>query len=597
MNETKNKKASLAIFIFCLIWGLFQIWYATLGMGVLDQYQVLWIYLMFALSLAFLVYPTSPKKGIAWYDILLAIIATLPLLYLLLNHEYVISGRIQNVTPLKPIEKVLGVLLIVLVLEATRRATGWALPIVATFFIIYSLFGHYFPGSLYHERVPPEIFLEDQYLLTLGIFGIPIMVAATVIIYFSIFGALLQNIGLSDYFMEFAKAFVGHRRGGPAKVAVVSSGLMGMISGSAVANVYGTGVITIPMMKKLGFPNYLAGAVEAAASTGGQITPPLMGAAAFVMAQFLGVDYIDVAIAAVIPALLYYIGMYMQISFEAQLKNLRALSPEEIPSKSHVLKRIYLLTPIAIVTVLLLLRYPVHQAVLATMGYTIVLIMVTETLRVYKATKDKEVVFEFAKSLGGSIATGTRQNIPMALAAATAGIVVGVITETGLGVRFASMVLRASHGIPWVAAILTAIVTVILGMGIPTTPAYIITASLSAPALLKLGFPELSVHMFILYYAALSAITPPVAMAAYAGATVAEAPFMKTAITACRLGIVAFIMPFVFMYKPEILINYPAPILAKLGWIGLLTAIVLVGLYMAYKFFGKRQGVPIRWEL
>jgi len=231
------------------------------------------------------------------------------------------------------------------------------------------------------------------------------------------------------------------------------------------------------------------------------------------------------------------------------------------------------------------------------MGYTIVIVFVAETLRVYKATRNARVVLEFVKTLGASIANGTRQNIPIALAAATAGIVVGVITETGLGVRFASIILRISHGIPWLAAILTALVSVILGMGIPTTPAYIITASLAAPALIKLGFPELSSHMFILYFAALSAITPPVAMAAYAGATVAQAPFMKTAVTACRLGIVAFIMPFVFMYKPEILINYPAPITAKLFWIVILTAVVIVALYAAYKIVGKIRGISIRWEL
>ena len=505
-------------------------------------------HLLFALALVFILYPASrrfDRHRVPIYDLALIAVAVAATAYLYVRHDHVVT-RFFYVDPLLPEEFVLGGATILLVLEATRRIMGLTLPILASIFLGYALAGPYMPGILQHRGQSIETVIDQMYLVPEGIFGIPLGVSATYIILFIIFGAFLEKSGVGDFFIVLSKAIAGGSRGGPAKVAVVSSALFGTISGSAVANVVTTGNFTIPLMKKIGYKPHFAGAVEAASSTGGQIMPPIMGAAAFVMAEFTGIPYIEIIKHAALPAVLYFGAIFASVHLEALKTGLKGLPKAEIPNLGRtLLTGGHLLLPIPLIVGLLFAGYtPMYAAIVATIA-TIGLSWLRKETRM----GPKEIWFALER--------GAMNTLTVAVACATAGIIIGVVALTGLGLKFTSVVLAMSAGNLIPALVLTMIAGLILGMGLPTTPAYIVQAALLIPALIQMGIVPIAAHMFAFYFAIISAITPPVALASYAAAGVAQSDAMRTGWTAMKLGATAYIVPFMFAFSPALLLVGP----------------------------------------
>jgi TRAP transporter 4TM/12TM fusion protein len=443
---------------------------------------------------------------------------------------------------------IVAVLGILLTLEATRRIVGLPIVIVASCFLIYAYLGPYFPGFLNHRGYEIKRIVTHMWLTTEGIMGIPLGVSSTFIFLFILFGAFLNSTGIMDFFMDISNAIAGWASGGPAKVAVLASALEGTVSGSSVANTVGSGSFTIPMMKRLGYRAEFAGAVEAAASTGGQIMPPVMGAAAFLMAEFIGVPYVEIAKAAIIPAVLYFTGIWVVVHFEAKKCGLRGLSRAELPNLWHVLKKdSYLIFPLVAIIYLLVEGFTPMRAALGGLGLCIVVSMFRKATRL-NLTK-----------LLNTLEAGARGALGVALACATAGIIVGVVTLTGVGLKMGDGLLALSGGFLIPTLIFTMITSLILGMGAPTTANYIITSTCAAPAILALGVPVLAAHMFVFYFGIIADITPPVALAAFAGAALAKANPMKTGIEATKLAIAAFIVPYIFVFSPELLLINATP--------------------------------------
>lgn len=498
------------------------------------------IHLGFALILTFLVHP-SKKKEYKIFDILMIIISLVSILYILINYNYFIT-RFVYASKLKTIDIICGIFAILAILEATRRVIGLALPITASVFMIYTFFGKYLPGIFYHRGFSLNMFIDYQYMFQDGIFGVPLATSAGFIILFMIFGALMDKTGTGQFFIDFATALTGGFRGGPAKVAIVSSAIMGTISGSAVANVTTTGIFTIPMMKKLGYSSVFAGAVEAVASTGGQLMPPIMGAAAFIMAELTGIPYVKIALHAAIPALLYYLAVFIGVHFEAIKLDLQPIPKDERPNvKEVLLAKGHLMIPLVILVVLLASGYsPMYSA----LGGIISIILVSS---LKKETRMSPKGFLDALEEGGKAA------ILVALACACAGIIIGVVTLTSLGLKLSSSLLAISGGTLIPALIISMVVGIILGCGLPVSASYVIMAAIVVPALIKLGVSTIAANMFALYFAVLSNITPPVALSAYAAAGISGADPLKTGLTAAKLGLVSFIVPFMFVYSPELL--------------------------------------------
>jgi TRAP transporter 4TM/12TM fusion protein len=495
------------------------------------------VHVGFALTLAFLTLPW--RKSVARevpspIDLALIVVALAATAYPILFLDYFLT-RMYYVDDPAIVDLVLGYAMVLLVLEATRRSVGLALPLTAAAFIVYALvFGG--QGWL--------ILIDQLYLTTEGIFGIPAGVSATYVILFIIFGALVERTGTGTLFMDFALALTGHQVGGPAKVACVTSGLFGTVSGSAVANVMTTGTFTIPLMRRIGYRPAFAGSVEAVASTGGQIMPPIMGAAAFVMAEFLGVSYLHVAAAALIPAVLYFFALFMAVHFEAKRTGLKGLPRADLPPLGEVLKeRGHLFLPLVIIIGVLFAGYSAAYAALCG----IVSVIPTALLR-----KSTRAGITWRTVVEGLIA-GARNTVTVALACACAGIVVGVITLTGLGIDFTSLVLAAAQNTLLLALVLTMAAGIILGMGMPTTPAYIVQVALLVPALVRLEVPLEAAHMFAFYFAILSAITPPVALAVYAANSISQGGLWQTGVSALKLGATGYIIPFMFVFGPSLL--------------------------------------------
>ncbi len=500
-------------------------------------------HLLFALVLIFLLFPRFGRgegRTPAVTDWLLIAASLVTIAYLWLNHKYLYE-RFVFVDDLRPADMVLGSIFILLVLESTRRVIGWAMPITAVLFAAYALF---------IARVPLASVIEINYLTTEGIFGIPLSVSATYVILFILFGAFVERSGAGKMFMDFALSLTGHSVGGPAKVAVITSGLFGTISGSAVANVMTTGTFTIPMMMRLGYRPAFAGAVEAVASTGGQIMPPIMGAAAFVMAEFLGVSYLTVAVFALIPALLYYVAVFVAVHFEALRTGMRGLPREECPRLRQVLReRGHLFLPLAIIVGVLVAGYSAPFAALCG----IVSVVPVALLR---ASTRREINL---RGVIEALESGARGSLSIAAACACAGIVIGAIAQTGLGLTFTSFVLAVAQNTLVPALVLTMLAGIILGMGLPTTPAYIIQVALLVPALVKLGIAIQAAHLFVFYFAILSAITPPVALAVYAACGLSRSNLWETGWAAVKLGATGYIVPFMFAFSPALLLLGPWP--------------------------------------
>jgi TRAP transporter 4TM/12TM fusion protein len=531
------------MYVYIILMGIFHLYTAVFG--TYEAYLQRMIHLAWVLPMAFIFYPAtknSPMDQPTRLDWLLATVSVIPGIYGIVYYGEIVV-RITQVDPLTPAQLWLGILLTFILLEATRRVVGLPLTLIAAFFAGYMYFGTYLPGILKGLQFTlPEV-IEEIYLTGEGIFSIPLGVSATFVMIFLIFGGFLEKSGIGEYFMEFAQAFAGTTPGGPAKIAVVSSCLFGSISGSAVANVYGTGTFTIPLMKRLGYQPYFAGAVEAVASSGGQIMPPIMGAGAFIMASLLGIQFREVIIAAALPALLYYGAVFLMVHLRAIKLGLRGLKPEELPSKRYVLKHSYKLIPIAGLLWMLLTGYTPMLAAVIGIGMAWVVSLFDPRHRM----GPREIL--------DAIYSGASNITVVAIACAAAGIIVGSVSLTGIGFKFVGLIFSLARDIPFLALILIMLVSLILGMGLPTTAAYILAAALGVPALTRLGFNPLGAHLFVFYFAIISAITPPVALAAYAASSVAGAHPNRTGFQAMRLGILAFIVPYAFCYDPGLILN------------------------------------------
>lgn len=436
----------------------------------------------------------------------------------------------------------LGIAAILVVLEATRRAIGLPIVILAVVFLLYAYFGNLLPGVAGHRGYSVERIVSQMYLGGGGIFGTPLGVSATFVILIVLFGAVLESSGAGKVLMDIATALTGRSRGGPAKAAVVGSSLMGMISGTAVANVLTTGTISIPLMKRSGYRPEASGAIEAVASTGGQLMPPVMGAAAFLMADLTGIPYFDIAGAAILPALLFYIVLFAVVHLEALKRNIPVLDLGDLPSLPRTL----------IDGGHLLLSLPLFIYLIFS-GYSVMYASFWALIAGVALSYLRRQTWLTPRKILRAIVNGTEAVIPVATACASAGIIIGVITLTGLGLKFSSFIVSLSAGSLFLALVLTMVASLILGMGLPTAAAYILVATLAAPALETLGIPKLAAHLFVFYSAMLSAITPPVALAAYAAAGLANANPFRIALTACKFGIAAFMVPYFFAYHPVLL--------------------------------------------
>jgi TRAP transporter 4TM/12TM fusion protein len=491
-------------------------------------------HLLFSLALVFLLYPGLARRSErpGWLDFVGIALSIVVIVYLWIHYDE-LQDRIVYVDDLTTTQMVFGVILIVLVLDATRRVIGWALPVTALIFLGYAAL-----------KARPEQIVEMMYVTTEGIFGPTLGVSAGYVILFVLFGTFMERTGVGRLFMDFALALAGRSAGGPGKVAVVSSSLFGTISGSAVANVLVDGPITIPLMKRTGFRPPFAAAVESVASTGGQIMPPVMGAAAFVMAEFLSVSYLQVTLWALIPAVLYYVAVFYAVHFEAKRVGLAGLPDPEVPRLLAVLReRGHMFTPIAVMLVGLFSGYSAPLCALAATLSCVPAALVRKTTRA-------NVTWQ---GIVSALEDGAKQAIPVALACAAAGIVIGSIALTGAGIKFTSFVLALTQDSLVLALVLMALAGIVLGMGMPTTPAYIVMVALLVPAIAKLGVIPPAAHMFAFYFAILSAITPPVALAVYAAAGLAKANMWTSGWAAMRAAAPAYIVPFMFAYEPALL--------------------------------------------
>jgi TRAP transporter 4TM/12TM fusion protein len=489
------------------------------------------VHLGFALVLAFLVLSPRPR----WLQVVLVIASIVVCGYLVVERDYV-TNRMVYVDDLQPLDWIFSAAAVLLVLDATRRSVGWTLPLTAVGFLLYALT---LGGNTLRELA------EQMYLGTEGIFGIPIYVSATYVMLFIVFGALVERTGTGQLFMDFALSLTGRAAGGPAKVACITSGMFGTVSGSAVANVMTTGTFTIPMMKRIGYSPAFAGGVEAVASTGGQIMPPIMGAAAFIMAEFLGISYLTVTIYALLPALLYYFALFMTVHFEAKRIGMKGLPRAELPRMGEVLKgRGHLFLPLAIIIGVLLAGYSAPFAALCGIASTIPTALARSSTRHYVRLDN----------LIDALEAGARNTVSVALSCACAGIVIGVVYLTGLGLEFTDIVLHAAANHMLLALLLTMVAGIVLGMGMPTAPAYIMQTALLVPALVKLGITVEAAHMFVLYFAILSAITPPVALAVYAANGISRAGLWESSREALRLGATGYVIPFMFVFGPSLLL-------------------------------------------
>jgi len=493
-------------------------------------------HLLFALTLVFLLYPTRPGHP-AWrvLDVVLLALGAGFVLHIFLDYDYFIN-RIIYIDELTRWDRFYAVVAVVVVLEGTRRVIGLSLPLTAVAFLVF---------AAGFTRVTPDVLMEQLYLSTEGIFGSTLGVSASYVMLFVLFGAFMERSGTGQLFMDFAMSITGHTAGGPGKVAIVSSSLFGTVSGSAVANVMVDGPITIPLMKRTGFRPPFAAAVEAVASTGGQIMPPVMGAAAFVMAEFLAVPYAQVALWALVPAILYFLAVFVAVHLEAKRYKLAGVPRSELPRFLAVMAaRGHLFVPVLVVLFGLMLGYSAPRCALAGALACIPVALLRATTRAGIGWRN----------VVDALVDGARNTLAVAMACACAGIVIGCVTITGLGITFTQVVVTLSQNSLAAALLLTAVAGIILGMGMPTTPSYIVMVSLLVPAVIKLGAIAPAAHMFAFYFAILSALTPPVALAVFAAAGLARTSIWSAGKEAVRLAAPAYIIPFMFIYEPSLLL-------------------------------------------
>jgi TRAP transporter 4TM/12TM fusion protein len=545
----------------------------------------------FLMLLAFLIYPISRKAArnrIAWYDAAIAVLAFALAFY----HWVFEADLIQRSGDATVPDLVVGAIVIVLLFEAARRVLGLALPIVCAVFLVYGVLGQYLPSAIAHRGYGFDQIIGQLYLGSEGIYGIPTLVSATYIFLFILFGSFLEHAGMIGLFNNIALGFVGHARGGPAKVAVISSGMMGMISGSGIANVLTVGQFTIPLMKRFGYSSVFAGAVEATSSMGGQIMPPVMGAVAFIMAETLNVPYVTIVKAAVIPAFLYYLTAFLMVHLEAGRKGLHGMPKADCPNPWKAIRdKWYLMLPLAVLVFMLFDGFTPMFSGIVGLALTAMLILGTGIAAGFASTLFRIVFwvilglvcasfFEYGvwplivaiaflvvvnfvirggrktlQIMRSSMVDGARQAVSVGLACAIVGVVIGVLTLTGAASNFASFVLDIGSKSLFLSLFLTMAVCLVLGMGIPTIPNYIITSAIAAPALLSLKVPLIVSHMFVFYFGIMADLTPPVALAAFAAASIAKASPMRIGWKATHIAIAGFVIPYMAVYDPSLMLQ------------------------------------------
>lgn len=551
MNNIFHRKS--LIFVIAVSFSLFHLY--TGLFGALAFIKQAAIHLGCALVLVFLLYPAKKTKTldseshedierrIPWYDYVLIIMTISSLFYLFFKFEYIQFERIRMVTPLLLPEYIFGMFIVIAVIEATRRTIGTFLSVTAIIFIFYTFIGPHLPGIFYHRGVSLNNFLDLQFLSTSGLFGVPIIISATYIVLFIIFGSFMLKTGFGEFICDVSTGLTGRARGGPAKVAIVSSAGFGTISGAGSANVAVTGTFTIPLMKKVGFKPHFAAAVEAAASTGGEIMPPIMGAAAFVMAQYSGVPYIEIIYHAAIPAILYFAAIFFQVDLRSAKMGIRGLRKEELPKwKERAKEYLHLVFPIIVLLWLMVRGFTAYFSVTWSIVILVILSFARKTTRI-SFRQILDALEEAAKSA-----------VFVAVACALSGIVVGCIYQSGLGVRFTTLMVSFSSGNITLALFAAMIAGLILGMGMPVTPAYVLMIALVIPAIIQLGVNPIAAHLFAIYICRASLVTPPVAISAYVAAGIAGADMSKSGWTAFQLGFASFIVPFAFVYSPALLL-------------------------------------------
>jgi len=531
---------SKIITVVATVWALIQLYTAAFGVypTTIQRGQ----HVGFALFLVFTLYPIRKAiRGdkIPWYDFIFALTGAYVALYHILNYRDIIH-RAGAYTQLDIIVSVVAVLL---VLEATRRIAGPVLVTVASIFLLYAYLGPIFPGFLSHRGYAIPRIATYMWMSTEAILGIPVGVSATFIFLFLVFATYLKKTGIGDWLTDLAMGVAGGSTGGPAKAAVIASASQGTISGSSVANTVGTGSVTIPLMKSIGYRPEFAAATEAAASTGGQLMPPVMGAAAFIMTEFTGLPYVTIALSAAIPAFLYFTGVFMMVHLEAKKQGLKGLPRELLPNPFRLIKeKWFLALPIFVIVYLLISgRTPMRAALFAIISAILVSF-------IRKDTRMKLIeIFE-------GLEEGARSALPVVMACATAGIIVGIVTLTGLGVKFSTGILLLSGGNIYLAMMFTMFASIILGMGMPTTANYIVQATIAAPVLVELGIPVIAAHLFVFYFGIIADITPPVALAAFAGSGIAGSNPFRTGVEASKLAFAAYLVPYMFAMHPELVL-------------------------------------------
>ncbi len=648
-RSPKNMTAWL-VSVLAMSWSLFQLFIAYTPMNSIIARS---IHLTFAITMVYLAFPGTKKPGegwiqrvslqvfpgfmrierstrevIPWYDYLLALLAGLGALYMALDYVNIIQ---RSGLPIQR-DVIVGTILVVLLLEAARRALGPALPILAILFLLYCFVGPYMPSFIAHPGIPLEFVVDHMYLSDSGIWGVPIGVSTSFVFLFVLFGSLLDKAGAANYFVQVAFAALGRFRGGPAKAAVVASGMTGLVSGSSIANVATTGTFTIPLMKKVGLPPYKAGAVEVGASTNGQLMPPVMGAAAFIMAEFLGLAYLDVVRAAILPALLSYIALFYVVHLEALKLNLRPLEADELPSFwSTLIGGIHYVVPIlALIYTLVILRMSAvasaFNAILLTMAIIVIQRPMENTILILRDMKREtgvahlrelfgEAHFQeletrlwngvldgFGRSFGDvwqGLMAGAKNMMGIGVATAAAGIIVGTVTLTGLSGRFIELIEIVSLGNVVLMLLLTAVCSLVLGMGLPTTANYIVMATLTAPVIVSLGgkaglvVPLLAAHLFVFYFGILADDTPPVGLAAFAASAIAKSDPIQTGVQGFVYDLRTAVLPFVFIYNLELLMMQGVGPKGEILWINDILKIAwvcLVSLAAMFAFASALQG-------
>ncbi len=543
LEEGGSKKRELTgfwkkyVYVLGIIAVLFHFY--VLVIHPISYWRLYLMHILFGMLLVYAIYKPGKKfkDTVPWYDVLLMLAGIGTVIYCITAERGMAYRMGSNPTTA---DLIAISIILLLLLEGTRRIYGMILPTVAIVFLLYCHFGQYFSGGLGHSGYSWKKTIS--YMLGYeAVFGSPMNASATMVFLFMVFGAFLTFSGAGPFFIDLAMSLAGSKRGGPAKVAVISSALFGTVSGNSVANVVSTGAFTIPLMKSVGYKPKFAAAVEATASSGGQIMPPILGSAAFIMAELIGAPYSEIMLASIIPALLYFFTVFLMVDIEAAKNNLTGVAKEELPKRKYVLQNLYMLLPLVVLTIVMTV---LNQSAIRAASWGILSCIIVYIIKNRK--------FSF-KEILDAMADGAKSACGMICACGTAGIVVGVLNMTGAGIKFASFVVEVANGHLLVALILTMIASLILGMGLPTSASYIICAAVAAPALIDMGLTAIQAHMFVFYFACISAITPPVAMAAYAGATISGSKPMEVGFTACKLGICAFIVPFMFCYAPTLL--------------------------------------------